>query len=186
MPEWAWLQVQVELKPNYSWLVQLRFLSLFRPGLLEFVCLQVFQILFQSAWLLMQWWYSDFLKCMPEHGLHAEWWQYGAVYIGGKLTVKSVPTLPLHLACQDFAWAWNQCYSSSSIPAAMAYFAAYDHKKRLNSPLSCGLCSHLNLLNWMQIWIRAVVLKAHTPALKLGSGQGCISWVTTMLAPVFL
>lgn len=91
-----------------------------------------------------------------------------------------------HLAHQDLAWAWRQRCRSSSIPAAMVYFAAYDHKKRLNSPFSCALCGHLNLLNWAQTWIRAVVVQVHTPTLELGSGQVCISWVTSRRCHPFL
>lgn len=79
-----------------------------------------------------------------------------------------------------------QCYSSSSIPAAMVYFAAYDHKKRLHSSLSCAWCSHLNLLDWAQTWIKAAVVQVHTPTLEPGSGHVCISWVTPSSCQPFL
>lgn len=103
-------------------------------------------------------------------------------------------SLPLHLAHEDLVRAWMQCYSSSSIPAAMVYFAAYDHKKRLHSSLSCAWCSHLNLLDWAQTWIKAAVVQVHTPTLEhqlslhqlFASATVCISWVTPSSCQPFL
>lgn len=78
VPEWVWLQVPVELKLSYGQPVQLRFLPILRPNLfrvnyfqiLEFVCLQVSQILYQNACLLMQRWHSHLKTCARTHYTH--------------------------------------------------------------------------------------------------------------------
>lgn len=156
------------------------------------VCLQVFQILFQTACLLMQWWYSHFRMHARTH--YTRWMVAEVLKICCCIHNRQIDwqvstndkSLPLHLAHEDLVRAWMQCYSSFSIPAAMVYFAAFDHKKRLNSSLSCAWCSNLNLLHWAQTWIKAAVVQVHTPTLEPGSGHVCISWVTSSSCQPFL
>lgn len=46
--------------------------------------------------------------------------------------------LALHLAHQGLAWAWRDCCGSPGVLPAAVSFAAYDHKRKFNSPWPCA------------------------------------------------
>lgn len=87
--------------------------------------------------------------------------------IDWQISVSAIFALSTSTFVKHLDWAWRHCEGSSSIPVAMVYFTGFDHKKRLNSPLTCALCSNLNLMDWAQTWIRAAAVQVQ---------QLCWSW----------